>query len=154
MNINILIICLSTIIIVGMILTYFTVSKQIIPYLNKKNEIREKEIKNEKYRLFNDVNIEYIDEKIDKYFEKFVNRYIVYKFISNKVTFINGDDTEAMINDLTKLIVIDISELYVYYISMTTTIGNQQDLIRYIKNKVQNTTIEAVSNFNKSEQLM
>ena len=154
MNINILIICLTIIIIAGFILTYFIVAKQIVPYLNKKNQIREKEITNKKYELFNNIDIEFISEKLDKYFEKSVNRYIVYKFISNKAIFIDSDDTETMINDLTKFIVIDISELYVFYISMISAINNQEDLIRFIKNKVQNTTIEAVSNFNKSEQLI
>lgn len=154
MNINILLICLTVIIVTGFICTYFIVVKQIVPYLNDKNKIREKEIKNKKYELFNNVDTEFISEKLDKYFEKSVNRYIVYKFISNKVTFIGSDDTETMINDLTKFITIDISELYVFYISMISAINSQEDLIRFIKNKVQNTTIEAVSNFNKSEQII
>lgn len=154
MNINILIICLSAILITGFICTYFIVIKHIIPYLNDKNKIREKEIKNKKYELFNNIDTEFINEKLDKYFEKSVNRYIVYKFISNKVTFIGSDETETMINDLTKFIAIDISELYIFYISMISAINTQEDLIRFIKNKVQNTTIEAVSNFNKSEQII
>ena len=154
MSTDILIICLSIVIIAGFITTYLIVGKQIIPYLNEKNRLKEKEIANKKYELFNDIDTEYISEKLDKYFEKSVNRYIVYKFISNKVTFISSDDTETMITDLTKFIAIDISELYVYYISMLSAINTQEDLIRFIKNKVQNTTIEAVSNFNKSEQLL
>lgn len=154
MNINILLICLTIIIVAGFICTYFIVAKQIVPYLNDKNKIREKEIKNKKYELFSNIDTEFISEKLDKYFEKSVNRYIVYKFISNKVTFIGSDDTETMINDLTKFITIDISELYVFYISMISAINTQEDLIRFIKNKVQNTTIEAVSNFNKSEQII
>lgn len=154
MNINILLICLTIIIVAGFICTYLIVAKQIVPYLNDKNKIREKEIKNKKYELFNNVDTEFINEKLDKYFEKSVNRYIVYKFISNKVTFIGSDDVETMINDLTKFIIIDISELYVFCISMISAINSQEDLIRFIKNKVQNTTIEAVSNFNKSEQII
>ena len=154
MNINILLICLTIIIVTGFICTYLIVVKQIVPYLNDKNKIREKEIKNKKYELFSNIDTEFISEKLDKYFEKSVNRYIVYKFISNKVTFIGSDDTETMINDLTKFITIDISELYVFYISMISAINNQEDLIRFIKNKVQNTKIDAVRNFNKSEQII
>ena len=154
MSINILLICLTIVLICGFIFAYLIVGKQIIPYLNEKNKIREKEIKNKKYELFNSVDIEFISEKLDKYFEKSVNRYIVYKFISNKIPFIDSDDTETMINDLTKFIAIDISELYVFYVSMISAINTEEDLIRFIKNKVQNTTIEAVSNFNKSEQII
>lgn len=95
-----------------------------------------------------------MNEELEKYIEKSVNRYIVYKFISNKTSYIGSEETETMILDLTKFITIDISELYIFYASMITSINNEEDLVRFIKNKVQNKTIEAVSNFNKSEQIL
>ena len=47
------------------------------PYLERKNDIREKECKNEKYKIFNEVDPVKINEYIDDYFEKYINRYIL-----------------------------------------------------------------------------
>lgn len=137
-----------------LIAIYLLITKYLNPYLQKKNELLEKEIKNKKFELISNIDIEEINKKIDTYFDNAVNRYIVYKFIANKVTYINGDKVETMINDITKSIAIDISEVYINYISILTSITDQEELIRYIHNRVRNSTVEAVSAFNKSEQIL
>ena len=80
-------------------------------------------------------------------------RYIAYKFVANKMTFINNDDTETMIKDLSKLIIIEMSELYLNYIKLVTAINTDEDYIRYIHSRVQNVVIENVSSFNKAQIL-
>lgn len=148
MNINIIIFSVLYLITLGSFIYLFI--KYIMPYLNKKNENKEKEIKNKKYELFKDLDPDIMKESIDKYFKSEVNRYIAYKFIANKSMYIKTDEINEMIKDVTKLIYIEISELYVFYIKMTRSIDNDDDLLEYIHNRVQNICIEAVSNFNST----
>lgn len=148
MNINIIIFSVLYLITLGSFIYLFI--KYIMPYLNKKNENKEKEIKNKKYELFKDLDPDIMKESIDKYFKSEANRYIAYKFIANKSMYIKTDEINEMIKDVTKLIYIEISELYVFYIKMTRSIDNDDDLLEYIHNRVQNICIEAVSNFNST----
>lgn len=138
-------ICLSIIITFVLCLRFY-----IVPYLNTKNEIREKEVKNKKYELFMNISPELMQQSLDSYFELYVNRYITYKFLSKKEMYIKQDEVDKMIKDLTKLIYIEISELYVFYISIIYSIENDDSLLKYIKNKVENTCIDAVSSYNRS----
>lgn len=147
-NINNIIFSVLYLITLGSFIYLFI--KYIMPYLNKKNENKEKEIKNKKYELFKDLDPDIMKESIDKYFKSEVNRYIAYKFIANKSMYIKTDEINEMIKDVTKLIYIEISELYVFYIKMTRSIDSDDDLLEYIHNRVQNICIEAVSNFNST----
>ena len=58
------------------------------PYMDEKNRIREIETKNKTYELFANIEPEAVQKELDTYFERYVNRYITYKFIANKVIFI------------------------------------------------------------------
>ena len=148
MNINIITISILYILTLGLVF-YILISK-LFPYLNKKNEIREKEIKNKKYELFKDLDIDIMKQSLDQYFEGYVNRYITYKFLAKKNMYINSEEVEKMVSDLTKLIYLQISELYIFYITMLQSIITDEDLLAYIHNKVENTCLEAVTNYNGS----
>ena len=75
---------------------------------------------------------------------------IVYKFVSKKVTYIKHEEVNIMVNDITKLIAVEISELYVFYIKMIREISTDEDLISFIHTRVQNACIDHVSTFNKT----
>ena len=122
----------------------------IKPYLEEKNIIRDKETKNKKFEIFNSVNIEDTTKNIDDYFEAYVNRYIIYKFASRRIDYIKEDSVELMINEVSKSIFFDIPELYVFYISLTRSINNDDDLFKYIYTKTKEIVIASVSNYNTS----
>lgn len=122
----------------------------IKPYMNEKNRIREIESKNKTYELFASIDPEAVQKELDTYFERYVNRYITYKFIANKVIYIKQDDIEKMVSDTTKLIMIEISELYIYYIKLLRSIDNNEDLIQYIYSRVSTITIDTVANYNSA----
>ena len=120
------------------------------PYMDEKNRIREIETKNKTYELFANIDPESVQKELDTYFERYVNRYITYKFIANKVIYIKQDDIEKMVSDTTKLIMIEISELYIYYIKLLRSIDNNEDLIQYIYSRVSTITIDTVANYNSA----
>lgn len=153
MNIEIfLIICfcfMQLVFLVG----FWLISKKFLPILEKRNEIKNKEVENEKFRLFLGTSPDLINDELDKYFERYINRYIAYKFISKKATFINQDDTETMILDLTKLIAIEMSEIYLFYMQSIYSINSQEELIQYIKTRISSLVVDSVSSFNRAQQI-
>jgi hypothetical protein len=132
----------------SVILILYVFVKYVVPYMNHKNEIRDKEIKNKKYEIFKSIDIDYINSAIDKYIEENVNRYIAYKFMSKKKMYISAEEGETMIRDITKLCCIQISELYIFYINMITSISNEEELVAYINNRVKNACIDSITSYN------
>jgi hypothetical protein len=121
-----------------------------MPYFNKKNELLEKDVKNKANTFFSTIDIESVNKLITEYIQKYIDRYIVYKFISNKKLYINEESTDTMIKDVTKNVMRDISELYVFYFKLLYSIDDTEDLIRYVHDKVMIQTIDSVSSYNKS----
>ena len=129
----------------------FCITKFIVmPYFNKKNELLEKDVKNKANTFFSTIDIASVDKLITEYIQKYIDRYIVYKFISNKKLYINEESTDTMIKDVTKNVMRDISELYVFYFKLLYSIDDTEDLIRYVHDKVMIQTIDSVSSYNKS----
>ena len=118
------------------------------PIINRALDLQDKKIKVEKYELYNKVNIEAVNNEIDAYIQSYIDRYILYKFIANKIIYIKQEDTNAMIKDVTTNIAIDISDLYLYYISLVYSYDTDEELITFIKSKVTNAAIEYVTNYN------
>lgn len=150
---NILLIGVIILLILILIFGYIIIIKKLFPYLEEKNKLKSKEISNRKTEIYLSVPLDVVNKELDEYFQRYVNRYIAYKFVANKMTFINNDDTETMIKDLSKLIIIEMSELYLNYIKLVTAINTDEDYIRYIHSRVQNVVIENVSSFNKAQIL-
>ena len=70
--------------------------------------LEEKNIKNKKFELFNNIDVKATKEIIDDYIEEYVNRYAVNKFISNNIQYIREPDMNDMIRNITKNILLDI----------------------------------------------
>lgn len=119
-------------------------------YFKEKNKIDMIKAKNDQYSIFMQMDPEAILSTIDSFIETYVKRYIVYKFVSKKVTYIKHEEVNIMVNDITKLIAVEISELYVFYIKMIREISTDEDLISFIHTRVQNACIDHVSTFNKT----
>lgn len=138
-----------------LILGFFTWATIYITdkYLIPKNKIREMEAKNQKYNLLSTISVEAVQKYIKDYIEEKINNYIMYKFISQRKNYIRDEDMEIMIKDVTKLIYLEISELYVFYIKLIYSINDDDSLLKYINMMVKELSIELVSNYNSSMEL-
>ena len=154
MSTNILLIGIIILLILSLIFSFIILYYKLFPYLETKNEIRNKEAINKKNELYLNIDSSKISEELNKYIETSVNRYIVYKFIAHKITFINAEETETMVRDLTKSVIIEMSELYLFYIRLLYNISTDNDLVRVVNNLLKNQIIDAVSSYNKAEQII
>lgn len=131
---------------------YFSFLDILKEQLEKRNELKEYELKTERDKYFNSVDIDKIDDIIYKKFLEYVQRYIVFKFVSQKILHIKSSDIDQMVKDITKLAVIDMSELQIYYIKLIRTISSDEDLIKFVNEYVRNIVIDEVRKYNNSEE--
>lgn len=129
------------------IIIHFYIKKWISRFLN----LKELDIKNKKHELYSNIDPDTVNTVINNYFEEFINKYMLYKFVAPKAIHIKQKDLETMIKDVTRDIVINISDLYIYYIGLVQEINNQEDLIKFVNSRVTDTCINVVSNYNSME---
>ena len=141
MNVNLIIMC-------GLIVMIFIVALLYRPILEGLVEVKNKEVEIKKSELFISISADAIEQEIDKFFDKYVKRYILYKFAAHKIVYINDKECEEMVKNLTELIALEISELYIFYMKMILDIKDSDSLIREINVRVKNKVAEEVSNYN------
>ena len=128
------------------IIFYFGINPIFKGYI----DIRKKEVENKKMEIYLNISPELMEKEIDDYIEKYVKRYIVYKFMANKIIYINEEESEKMVKNITENILIEISELYLFYLRILTDISDDDTLIRVVNTRVKNKCIEQILNYNSS----
>ena len=143
-------IIITVLILIVLLIVIYTVVK---PSIDRLLTIKNKEAENEKARIFIDISPEAVEKELDAYFERYVRRYIVYKFVSSNTLYIKDEDCIKMVKEITENIAIEISDLYCFYLKIISSITSDDDLILAINKRVKNKVIEEVTNYNKSIEL-
>lgn len=120
------------------------------PYLNTKNELRDKEIKNKRDELYMNMDTELVEKEIDNMIEKEMNQYVLINFISQNIIYIRQPEIEKMIIRLTNEICGKISGLYIFYIRVLVNIDNEDELRSFVKGKVQEHVLKFTIDYNKT----
>jgi len=145
-TINILIICI-TILISIIIVTYFG-NKNITRKYNQK----EFELELEKYKFFGNIDTKKIEEELDRLVNKYFAYYALYTFDAANKQYIKEDDMNKGIKDITKNIILEMSELYSFYFRMLYNIETEEQLTAKVMEMVTNTMVSYVSEVNKPKE--
>ena len=145
MNFSAIIVAL--IICITLVVIFYT---GINPMIKRYLTIRNKEVENKKMELYLDISPELMEKEIDRFIDDYVKRYIVYRFMSKKIIYINDEECDKMVKSVTENILIELSELYLFYLRTLTDIPDDDALIRVVNTKVKNKCIEQVLDYNSS----
>ena len=120
----------------------------LLPILKYKENIKNKELKIEESKLYSNIDINEVNALLDKYFDDRAKSYILNNFIKNKISYVNAEQKRAMVRDLTKSTILDISELYIYYIKLLHNLNTDDDLTSFIYVMISKYTEENVAALN------
>ena len=135
-----------------LIVFLFYFANIISNYLTIKNKLRALEIDNKKYELFMNIDTKATEDEINSLIENYLNRYVLENFIINGEDFIRKDDIEIMIRELDKQIIVELSDLYIFYIKILIDVKNEDDIIAYIHRKTKDIVLNFVTEFNKEKE--
>lgn len=141
------IILVITIILSFIFLIVFTIL--LFNHLHSKLLLVAIEKDNEKFKLFSDINLRIVEDELDKLFDDYINKWMLVNIIGKNITYISTDNVDKMIRDLDREIILELSELYLFYIKLLVNINNQDDLLKFIDKKIKEKSLEVVTNFNK-----
>ena len=146
MTINIIIISITILLSIG-----------IIAYISNKNLIRKYnqkdfELELEKYKFFSSIDTKKVKEELDELINSYFSYYILYNYEAHQKKYIKKDEMDKGIRDITKNIVIEMSELYSFYFRMLYNIESEEQLTSKIYEMVTDTMISYVAEFNKPKE--
>lgn len=131
------------------VLTFSSIFYYLIAVVNRRNKLKEMEIKNTQYELFTKLDPSLIEEEIDKLINKYINNYYINYMIPNNIDYLKKDAIEKMIKELTKQVMLDLSELYLFYIKTLTNIKSDEDLLMFVHKKIKEHVLIFVTDYNK-----
>lgn len=105
-----------------------------------------------KTKLYMDIDPKAAEKEIDDLVSNYVKEYAFEKFIINRVDFIKKSDIEKMVSNVFKKIVIEISDVYIFYIKTIVNIKDEEDLAIYIRKKTKEHVLGYVTQYNKPSE--
>ena len=139
-----LVVMVLYIMIVGILLIW-----KIFDYLNTKNRLRNLEIENAKYEIFMKMDPKMAETEIEDFIKGYLNNYVLTNFIATRVNYIRDSDVEDMVHYLDRAVILEMSELHLFYIKIIRNISTQDDLIVFVDKKVKEIVLGFVTEFNK-----
>lgn len=117
---------------------------------NKYIELEHEKEKNRQFELYANIDLEEIEKIVDTYFHIAELEYIKFHFTAKKISYITSAQQTEMIKAVSKQIAINLPESYLFYIKLLRNITEDEDLIKYIYERVSILSIDDVSEFNKA----
>jgi hypothetical protein len=139
-------------IILFLLLSFGAIYYYLFIIIEKRNTIKEMELKNEQYDLFMKMDPKLADEEIDKLIDKYIDEYTINIILMSNIDYMKSEDIDKMIKTLTRDITLKLSELYIFYIKILVNISSDDDLLRYIHKRVKNKVLLFVTEYNKPRE--
>ena len=126
----------------------FYVFNGIMKHLEENRNLRRLEIENKKVELQMRMDPKLAEKEVEDLVKNYVSQYGFVNFVSKQIPFIRDQQVNEMIRYLDKQIMLEISELYIFYIKCITNIEDENDLLIFVDKKVKDQVLEFVTNFN------
>ena len=124
------------------------VFNKVMNHLEENRNLRRLEIQNKKCELQMRMDPKLAEKEIEDLAKDYLNQYALVNFITKQIPFIREQEVNEMIRYLDKQILLEISELYIFYIRCIVNINDEDDLLAFIDRKVKEQVLEFVTNFN------
>lgn len=142
---GIIIFILTGILIVGVLILL-----KLFTYLGNKEIIKNKEIDLKKMQLYSSLDPKLLNNELDEWIKKYINKYIIKNFLVHDIQFIKKDEIDEMIKNITKIAMLDMSDMYLFYVKLLINIEDENNVLSFIYDKVSDLVLDVVTEFNKA----
>jgi len=125
-------------------------------YVYKKNintilDMRSKKLYNEKIKLYSTIDPKLVKLELINLIKDYTARYMTKNIMVNHIDFIKNDQMEAMVKDITRTTILEMSDLYLNYCKLLYAINTEDDLTEKIYYLVVDVVLDVVTEFNKQK---
>jgi hypothetical protein len=139
---------------IGLIMTSVVVLLYYNAIINekKKNLLKEKELENQKMELMMKIDTKAARAEIDSLIERYFGEYTLYNFVAQKVVYIKKEDAELAVKEITKRIIMNMSETYIFYMKILYFIDDEDGLLEKITDMVSEQMISYMVEYNRPKE--
>jgi len=139
---------------IGLIMTSVVVLLYYNTIINekKKNLLKEKELENQKMELMMKIDTKAARAEIDSLIERYFGEYTLYNFVAQKVVYIKKEDAELAVKEITKRIIMNMSETYIFYMKILYFIDDEDGLLEKITDMVSEQMISYMVEYNRPKE--
>lgn len=116
--------------------------------INKWEKINNRSTETEKFNLFSKINPSSVNEEIEKWIKEYMNTYIFKNIISQGTTYIKSEEADALVKNVTRGLLIEMSDMYLFYIKLLVNLNDDDSLVEYMYRKVSKLAINFITEFN------
>lgn len=143
-----IILLIITIIILIFIITSAIILFYILKELNKRNQIKEKEVKNDLYRIYMDIDLIKTEEIIDNILKSYINKWVLININAKGGDYIKDAEVEELIKYVTTTFIAEMSDVHLFYLKCLTSISEDKNLIKYVRDKVKLLVLDFITDYN------
>ena len=116
--------------------------------INKKLDIKSNEVRNDLYRIYMDIDLIKTEETLDNILKDYINKWVLINITANGEDYIKEPEVQELIKYVTTNFIANMSDVHLFYIRCLTTISNDDDIIRFIRNKVKYLVLDFITDYN------
>ena len=135
-----------------MAVIWFVFRKYVSKRVDRWLDIKNKQAQTSEYDLFLNFDTEVAHNQINDLVDDYIATYVLYNFTINDKEYIGQEDAEKMIKEVTRTIVINLSDLYLFYFKMFRSIKNDEDLVLAVRDVVKERSLTYITEANKPTQ--
>ena len=116
------------------------------------SSIKNKQVENEKVKLYSTIDPKLVREELNALIREYTARYMTKNIMVNQINFIKNDQMDEMVREITKEVILEMSDLYLTYCKLIYNISNEDELLEVIYKLVVDVVLDMVTKFNDTIQ--
>jgi len=104
--------------------------------------------KNKLYELYTKIDIIEIEQIIDNKLKLMITNWTLKHSLINNSDYLREDDVNQMIKEVTLDFTYRISDLYLFYIRCLSDVTTDEDLVRFVREKVKELSLDFITEYN------
>lgn len=111
-------------------------------------EVKDLENRTKLYNLYMDLDLPKIEETINNIINTYINKWVLVNITTKGGDYIKDSEVDQLINDVTSSFTLDMSDVQLFYIKCLANINDDEDLIKYVREKTKFLVLDYITEFN------
>lgn len=143
---EIILISLLAIIFIALLIPITIISLNIAREMRRKNDIEDRKVKNDLYRVYMDIDLIRAKELLDTIINEYIIDWVAMNIGEEK--YIKDEQVSRMINEVTSEFILEMSDVHLFYIKCIYNVTDDDSLLLFVREKVKKLVLIFITNFN------
>lgn len=120
----------------------------IKPVIKTKQSIQNKQATNDLYNIFMRIDPNSCLDYVDKFILNYVKEYVFWNITGKGDDYIKKPEIDKMNNVVTRTVILEIPELYIFYIRMVYNVTDDESLMAFVRHETEKEVLLYTTEYN------